>query len=174
MKRELETIRYFDNDRYEETNVLASLFCAKEAFEGRVLVLYGDILFDTSIVEKLLRSLADITIVVDHAWAENDRRGIEPAVSRPELVKTLRQPVPSPRFLPDDRWNTVLRIGRALDQREANAEFIGMALFSEKGLELVKAIYRDALRRYSGKSFHEAATLEQASLSDFLTGVDRS
>ncbi len=164
----LPGIRYFDNDRYEETNVLTSLFCAEEALEGRVLVLYGDILFDTSVVEKLLRSPADITIVVDHAWAENARRGIEPTISRPELVKTLRRLIPSPRFLPDGRWNTVLRIGRTLDPREATAEFIGMALFSEKGVELVKAIYRDALRRYSGTSFHEAATVEQASLGDFL------
>lgn len=163
----LPGIRYYDNDRYEETNVLTSFFCAEEAFEGRVLLLYGDILFDTAIVEKLLRSPADITIVVDHAWSENRLQGIEHP-SRPERVKTLRRPVSVSRFLPSDAWNTVVKIGRALDPSEANAEFIGMALFSERGVEQVKAIYHELQRRYSGRPFHEAATLEQASLSDFL------
>ncbi|MDQ3666289.1 MAG: NTP transferase domain-containing protein [Acidobacteriota bacterium] len=92
----LPDVRFFDNDRHAETNTLASLFCAEEVLRGRVVALYGDILFDDSILEKLLKSEADITLVVDHAKdtspaasGNGDRNGAK-SVSHPRLFAKLR------------------------------------------------------------------------------------
>ncbi len=173
----LPDIRYFDNDRHAETNVLASLFCAEDALKGRVIALYGDILFDESILEKLLKSEADITLVVDHARrdegvaasADNAKNnGTKRPVSRPEMVKTARRLVNPARFVPDNSPNYLLKIGRELDRAEANAEFIGMAMFSEAGTEILKSVYKDARATYAGKAFHEAPTFERASLGDLV------
>jgi phosphoenolpyruvate phosphomutase len=164
----LPDIRYYDNDRYAETNVLSSLFCADEAMQGSVVALYGDILFDASILEKLLKSTADITLVVDHAWADAQRASAGHEVSRPELVKTARRLNHSARFIPDDTLNYALRVGRDLDPAEANAEFIGMAMFSEKGTEILKSVYHDARARYANKPFHEADRFERACFSDIV------
>lgn len=161
-------VRFYDNDRHAETNVLASLLCAEESLQGRVVVLYGDILFDESILEKLLKSEADITLVVDHAGHDAVNGNNHHSVSHPELVKTARRLNNSARFIPDATLNTALKIGRSLDNGEANAEFIGMALFSEKGTEILKSVYHDARQKYAGKPFHEAKSFEQASLSDLL------
>jgi phosphoenolpyruvate phosphomutase len=57
---------YIDNDRYNETTALGSFLCAEDVLKGRTLLLYGDIIFDRSILESC-RSEADVTIVVDHA-----------------------------------------------------------------------------------------------------------
>jgi phosphoenolpyruvate phosphomutase len=63
----LPNIRYYDNDRYEETGELFSIFCAESELNGRTILLYGDIVFDSTILEKLLKSPADISLVVDLA-----------------------------------------------------------------------------------------------------------
>lgn len=167
-KINLPHLRYYDNDRYQDTHNLASLFCAEPALQGRLVVLYGDILFDTSILEKLLKSPADITVVVDHAWYDNYINGLEHPVSHPELVKTLNPPRQRDRFLPAETGNRVLKIGRNIPRSEAHAEFIGMAMFSEKGTEMLKAAYQEARRRYGGRPFHEAPVFEQASLGDMI------
>ncbi len=177
----LPDVRYFDNDRHAETNTLASLFSAEDALQGRVITLYGDILFDETILEKLLKSEADITLVVDHAKHDvadangsngsngsNDSNGTGKRVSHPEMVKTARRLANPSRFLSEGTLNAALKIGRDLTSEEANAEFIGMAMFSDKGIETLKRVYADAKVKYDGKRFHEAATFDQASLSDII------
>jgi phosphoenolpyruvate phosphomutase len=164
----LSNLRYYDNDRFRETHNLASLFCAEAELHGRVLFLYGDILFDESILEKLLKSPADITLVVDHAWYDNYVNGIEHPVSRPELVTTLSPPQQRERFLPEASGSRVLRIGRQIPKAEAHAEFIGMAMFSEPGMEIFRRAYTEARQKYGQGPFHEAPAFEQASFTDLI------
>ncbi len=161
-------VTYFDNDRYKDTTALGSFFCAEEVLDGRTLLLYGDIIFDRGILEKLLKSEADITIVVDHArtGARANVNGASP--SYPEMVQTQRQLKNESSFLAEDTQNSALKAGRKLDKSHANAEFIGMALLSEKGTELLKSIYNESKAKYNGSAFHEAASFEQASFSDLL------
>lgn len=54
-----------DNDAYEETGEAASLACALPGLHGETVVVYGDVLFRRYILEGLLTSSADVTIVVD-------------------------------------------------------------------------------------------------------------
>jgi phosphoenolpyruvate phosphomutase len=70
----LPNVRYYDNDRYEDTGELFSVFCAENEMKGRTIILYGDIIFDTAILEKLLKSPADIAVVVDLAWHDQQQR----------------------------------------------------------------------------------------------------
>lgn len=164
----LPDVTYFDNDRFNETTALGSFFCAEEVLKGRTLLLYGDIVFDRGILEKLLKSEADVTIVVDHArtGAHASLNGSSP--SFPEMVQTQRQLKNESMFLAEDNPNSALKVGRKLDKAQANAEFIGMALFSEKGTEVLKSIYSEAKAAANGGAFHEAERFDQASFSDLL------
>ena len=164
----LPDVRYFDNDQFAETTALGSFLCAEEALKGRTLLLYGDIVFDRGILERLLRSEADITIVVDHAHsgAHANVNGSSP--SYPEMIQTQRQLSSDALFIPDDTLNTALKAGRKLAKSETNAEFIGMAMFSEEGIEMFKKIYGEAKAQYNGNPFHEAETFGKASFSDML------
>lgn len=164
----LPEVRYFDNDRYQETDNLASLFCAEAALEGRVLVLYGDILFDATILDRLLRSEADIAVVVDHAWQEHVQQGKVHPVSHPELVLTQHSPLFKNRFLPAADGNRVVRLGRHLPASEAHAEFVGLALFSARGTRIVRDTYHRLAKALNQHPFHEAARFEQATLCDLL------
>ena len=55
-----------------------------------------------------------------------------------------------------------------IPKAEAHAEFIGMAMFSEQGMEIFRRAYADARQKYGQGPFHEALTLEQASFTDLI------
>jgi phosphoenolpyruvate phosphomutase len=161
----LPNLRYYDNDRYEETGELTSIFCAENELKGRCLLLYADIIFEPGILEKLLKSPADVSIVVDQAWRDY-QKAARPHVE-PDLVQ-LENPTSSGyRFVPPDGPVRVLKIGRHLNPEEAHAEFIGLAMLSERGTESFKAAYHRVAAREQAP-FHEAPSLVKASLTDML------
>lgn len=58
-------IKYIDNDNYENSSELASLFLAKKEIQDTTIISYGDILYRKYILSRLLEEKGDITIVVD-------------------------------------------------------------------------------------------------------------
>jgi phosphoenolpyruvate phosphomutase len=166
----LPNIRYYDNDRYEDTGELFSLFCAENEMKSRTIVLYGDIIFDTAILEKLLKSPADISIVVDLAWLDQEQRSAQPTHLNPDLVSLAEPPGKSylSRFVMPEGEHRVVKIGQQLPREQAHGEFIGMAMFSEKGTKAFRECYRAAQEKYKSTGFHESANLSKASFTDML------
>jgi phosphoenolpyruvate phosphomutase len=166
----LPNIRYYDNDRYEETGELFSIFCAESEMRGRTIVLYGDIIFDTPILEKLLKSPGDVALVVDLAWQGELQRGASSAHLNPDLVTFAQPPGTSSqsRFVIGDDEHRVVKIGQHLPLDQVHGEFIGMAMFSEKGTQALKDCYRSSQERYKSSGFHEASSVNKASFTDVI------
>lgn len=159
-------VRYVDNDRFEETGELHSLFSAREALAGAFVVLYGDILFEASILERLLRSRADVAVVVDRAFHDAYRAGLLPSAGPFDLVVT-ETPSNGRRFVAPEGGSRVLRIGPDVPAAEAHGEFIGMALFSARGAERLRAVHAELMEE-------RAEGLERASVTQILQAlVDR-
>ncbi|TLY24436.1 MAG: phosphoenolpyruvate mutase [Nitrospirae bacterium] len=164
-------LRYYDNYRYEDTGELTSIFCAEQALKGRCLLLYSDIIFETGILLKLLKSPADMTIVVDQAWA--DQHKLPRPHFKPDLVLLDNPPATGYRFVPPDGPNRLVKIGQHLDPERAHGEFIGLAMLSEQGTEKFQSAYKSASQNPEAP-FHEAPSLTKASLVDMLQElVDR-
>ena len=165
----LPNIRYYDNDRYEDTGELHSLFCAEYEMKGRTLILYGDIIFDTAVLEKLLKSPADITLVVDLAWYDQQQQQGRTTAINPDLV-TLHEPPGKnlSRFVMPEQENRILKIGQHLPHEQAHGEFIGMAMLSEKGTKAFTDCYRTSLEKYKSQGFHEAGSFIKASFTDMV------
>lgn len=166
----LPNLRYYDNDRYEETGELYSLFCAENEMKGRCLLLYGDIIFETAVLEKLLKSPADISLVVDLAWYEQHQHGNPAPHIKPDLVSLQDPPGKSYlfRYITPDEQNRIVKIGQHVPHAEAHGEFIGVAMFSERGIEAFKQVYHDAQKQDDGKGFHEAGSLTKATFTDMI------
>lgn len=166
----LPNIRYYDNDRFEETGELFSLFCAESEMKGRTIVLYGDIIFDNTILEKLLKSPADFALVVDLAWQDQQQRGGAPSHINPDLVTFADPPGKSylSRFVMGEEEHRIVKIGQHLPQDEVHGEFIGMAMFSEKGTQAFRDCYRASQERYRSSGFHEAGSFNKASFTDMV------
>ncbi len=62
--------RRVHNPRYDDTNMVASLMCARDAFDGTddVLVAYSDIVYEARLVEALTGSAAAVAVLVDREW----------------------------------------------------------------------------------------------------------
>src|SRR5262245_47477898 len=165
----LPNIRYYDNDRYEDTGELFSIFCAETEMKGRTIVLYGDIIFDSTILEKLLKSTADVALVVDLAWRDQLQRGASSHLN-PDLVTFAEPPGNSAhsRFLMGDDEHRVMKIGQHLPLDHVHGEFIGMAMCSEKGTQMLRDCYRSSQERYRSAGFHEAGSISKASFTDLI------
>jgi len=160
----LPNIRTYDNDDYESTGEAVSLFAAAAELDKRVVVLYGDVLFDAPIVEKLLRSSADVTVVVDRSLA--DRPVAERNGRAHDYVELQGTQPESNRFLPSDRPIQVLRIGPGLDPARANGEFIGLAMLTGRGCELVRAAWEKILAGGNGARKSSVPDLFQRIIDD--------
>ena len=62
----------------------------------------------------------------------------------------------------------VVKIGQQLPRELAHGEFIGMAMFSEKGTQALFECYHMAQKQLQPSPFHESASLAKASFTDML------
>lgn len=178
---DLPNVRYYDNDDYATTSELGSLVRAGKELTGKTLILYGDILFERGHLEKLLKSPADISILVDRAWAEQRGRdaGAAPPSGRgaPDLVVLKGASEPGYRFVGAEVPHPVAKIGREVPAGEAHGEFTGMVLLSEKGAQVLGDRLRQLQEQKPNAKFHEAESLLKANITDLLqdlvdTGAD--
>jgi phosphoenolpyruvate phosphomutase len=156
-------VRYVDNDRYRETGELHSLLLARDALSGPVVVLYGDIIFEPSILERLLRSQADVSIVVDRAFPDTYRAGEVLPQGPLDLVVT-ETPGGGRRFVAAVEGSRVLRVGPDVTPEEAHGEFIGLARFSESGA-------RNLLAAWDRLHDERAEGLDRASVTHLLQAM---
>jgi phosphoenolpyruvate phosphomutase len=119
-------ITVVDNDAYADTGEAASLACALPQLQGETTVVYGDVLFRRYILEELLDSAADITVVVDsaHTSAANPR----------DLVTATRRN--TGRYHDDEQ---ALLTGVEADPAQACGQWIGLMHLSASGAQLVRS-----------------------------------
>jgi phosphoenolpyruvate phosphomutase len=161
-------VRFYDNDAYEETGELTSLFAAEPELHGRVLFLYSDILFERAVLEKLLRAEDDVVVAVDRAWVDQ-RDALLPSSKPFDLVVTSDPPRPGRRSLGEDQRDALLQIGQRVSPEAATGEFIGLALFSPAGTALVRETWARA--HATPGAFHEADSVGRAAFTDLLQAL---
>ena len=166
----LPNVRYYDNDAFEESGEIESLLRAGAELAGPVVVLYGDILFDRHVLDRLLERADDITIACDRSWP--DTRGGREG-SGADLVVESPAPRRHHRFLADEQAVRVSAIGARLDPAQATAEFIGMAKLSARGCQILGEVYRELRAQDADAPVHEASSLRTAKLTDLLEEVIR-
>ncbi len=166
LPRTVSEVRFVDNDRYAETGETYSLFRAEQELGGPFLMLYGDIIFEPAILEKLLRTRADVAVVVDRAFHDAYRAGMGTSAASLDLVVT-ETPPNGRRFVAPEGGSRVMRIGPEVEPGEAHGEFIGMALFSATGSEALRAVHAELA---DGR----AEGFERASITQILQAmIDR-
>jgi phosphoenolpyruvate phosphomutase len=117
-------IAVVDNDAYADTGEAASLACASARLQGETIVVYGDVLFRRYILDELLDSASDITIVVDSARTSTaNPRDLVTATSPNSNLYHVDQPA--------------LLTGVAADPAVACGEWIGLLHLSAPGAALV-------------------------------------
>ena len=156
-KHVLKDIEYVFNPRYSETEQLASMMVARTKIFDDVLVIFGDIVFDSQILQQILASNDDIAIAIDLNWEKSYDE-------RPDNPKSLADKV----LINQEK---ILRISAnvtSLDMKNQQiGEFLGIIKLSGKGSKIMIKKYEELESSHKGK-FHDADSLEKAKLVDIL------
>lgn len=158
--------RFVDNPEWERNNILASLMCAADEFEGGFFFSYCDIVYAPSVVAELAAGVsrpAAASLVIDRRWADAyEGRTLHP-VSEAELALVKAEA----------GRERVLQVGKgAVPAERAAGEFIGLAHFSPEGAAALLATWQRALAEGGlDAPFGRAKTLRQAYLTDALNAM---
>jgi len=149
-------IRYFENTDYKNNNVLNSVFYAEKVINGNIIISYSDILFDSSVVQRTLDSVHDISVVVDIDW-------------RGYYVGRKDHPISEAENVIFNSNNEVEKIGKInTGNEEVHGEFIGMIKLSNRGAEIFKHHFNRLKKIYWNKSFQRAEIFQKAYLTDLI------
>lgn len=138
-----EGLRFYDNPRYLETNMVYTLFCARPELEGDVIISYSDIVYTRGVVARLLQSTADFAVVVDRDW----RRLWQERMDDPlDDAETLRL----------DARGRIIELGKkARSYADIEGQYIGLLKVSAAAWRELRVFYDNLDRNaeYDGKSF---------------------
>jgi len=156
-KHILKDIEYIFNPRYSETEQLASMMVARTKIFDDVLVIFGDLIFDSQILQQILASNDDIAIAIDLDWEKSYNE-------RPDNPKSLADKVliNQKKILQISAKETSLDI-----KNQAVGEFLGIIKLSGNGSKIIIKKYEELEKSHVGR-FHDANSLEKAKLVDIL------
>ncbi|MBT4763450.1 phosphocholine cytidylyltransferase family protein [bacterium] len=140
------------NPRYYETNMVWTLFSAEEELAGDIIVSYGDIVYSREILQELLKSTADIAVIVDKEWEEYWRSRDENLLDDAETLKLKAD-------------GTISEIGqKPKSLNEIEGQYIGLMKFSAKGISQIKKVFYTAVG--NGELFGNP--VEESYMTDLL------
>ncbi|MFX0069898.1 MAG: phosphoenolpyruvate mutase [Candidatus Hermodarchaeota archaeon] len=162
---DVKEVTYIDNNEYDNSYIVHSLFLAEEYLKNGFLYINSDILFNEYILSKILDSSNDIILVVDRSYKYH-KHEIDKKL---DMVMTKKRPTEHIWQLYDEE-NEVLRIGKKIKLEDADYEYIGIAYFSKYGAKILRNVYHDCLKNSKGQ-FHEAKNFRMADFMDLIQEI---
>jgi choline kinase len=145
---------YVTNHDWQNNNILLSLLMAREHLKGGFVSTYGDIVYDGAVVQKLLKSPADIALGCDTAWR------------RRYVGRTLHPETDAEKMRADGK--RVVELSRTIPSEQADGEFIGVMKLSAAGSADFVTAFERAEQAFGGQTFREGRSFQKAYLIDLL------
>lgn len=153
------------NQRYETTNMVHSLFCARRYFGEGFVLAYGDIAYAPSVLRAVLENNASIAVAVDRQWRAYWSERFDDPLSDAETLRIGER-------------GTISEIGRKPSSYDdIEGQYIGLVGFDRHGVQVLSQAY-DRLRDTPG-GLLDGRPLEKAFMTDLLgelinSGIDLS
>lgn len=154
---DIPDVKYYINPDFENNGIVTSLFFAEKEMNTDFIFLYSDIIFDKRLLEKLLKNNADVCLVADLDWKKRYDERVKLSTGEVELIEV--------------RNDYITKIGKNINPKKGHGEFIGLAMFSKKGAETLKKCYKNSLKRYKNKRFHESPSIIKAYFTDIIQEI---
>ena len=123
-------LNFIDNDEYEDTQEVYSLYKAMDEINGNCIISYGDVLFKKHIALMLLESIDDFSIIVDINWKDSrnkNRMADYVTCSDPSSKKLFNKSVYLKSVTPDEYDDNT------------HGEWMGFLKLSKKGAGILTA-----------------------------------
>lgn len=118
---------------FEKTGLLHSIEEAASAFQGSVLIHYGDVIVSHENVRSFIDCEDPIVVMVSPLQRTERYKG-----KKFDLVSLGRPSAERTRTLERHPRNTLVAIATDLDPQKADGEFVGLLLLNLKGIEIWK------------------------------------
>jgi L-glutamine-phosphate cytidylyltransferase len=146
--------REVHNERWESTNMVESLFCAKEEFGEDLIVSYSDIVYEERILQALLASDREVEVAVDHKWRDYWEWRFDDPLSDAESLRL-------------DAEGRILDIGGEVRKiQEIEAQYMGLMRFRGGGVEQLKKA-RGHMQN-ADRAWKASRPVEKAYMTDLL------
>lgn len=133
------------NPRFASTNMVATLFCAREKMHPGedLLICYGDIIYERRVLESIMSSTAEISLSADREWRRLWSLRMDDPLSDAETFRM-------------DSDNSVVELGqKPTSYEEVQAQYMGLIrVRGDRVAEFIAAYERlDRCKTYDGKDF---------------------
>jgi len=160
-KINFSNINYFVNKNFQKTNMVETLFCAREKLLDSTIISYGDIIFEKKVLEKLYQTDDDISIIIDKNWKEYWKIRFNNPLDDLESLKI-------------DSENNIIDIGQKIKTMdEIQGQYIGLMKFQNNGNEILKSFYDKCklLAKNGENPLNSKISFEKSYMTDLLQGL---
>ena len=157
-------INTYENKNYDTTNMVETLFCAKDELTDDVIISYGDIIFEKSVIEKLVECQDDFAVIVDKNWEKYWKMRFENPLSDAESLK-----IDNEGFITDIGQNVS-------NSKEIEGQYIGLMKIRKSVIENLKEFYED--KKMESKTdvnpLNKEISFEQSFMTDLIQSLINS
>jgi choline kinase len=122
-------VKHVVNNRFYETNMVYTLFCAEQYIHDETLICYGDIVYSRNILRQILNSTEDISTTIDMNWESYWNSRNEDPLSDAETLRL-------------DQDGYIYEIGKKPDSlSEIEGQYMGLIKLSDSGAMYLKSTY---------------------------------
>ncbi len=145
------------NHDFASTNMVTSLMCGRNFFDGQddLLILYGDIVFETRVLKQIVESKADIAVGANSNWLELWKARMDDPLSDAETLKIEE----------DGRISEIG--GKPKSLQEIEGQYMGMIKLSKKATSKLTELFEE-LKASSKMSESELANMY---MTDFIQAM---
>lgn len=145
------------NAAWETTNMVESLFAAESEFGDDLIVAYSDIIYEPKVLNALLDSEADISVIVDQGWRAYWEFRFSDPLSDAESLRMTAE-------------GEITEIGsKAAQIDEIQAQYIGLMRFKGNGLNHLREAYRSMQK--TDRPWKQKRPVEKAYMTDLLMEI---
>lgn len=130
-------IHFIVNEEYASTNMVYSLMCARSVMEQEedILISYGDIIYGEEVLQKVLDSQDEMSVIVDDGW-------------QGYWSKRCENPLDDAETLMFDEKSFLTEIGQKTDDLgKVQSQYIGLMRFKGRGLQALLNLSAKAEQR---------------------------
>lgn len=163
-KIKFSSVKYYTNEKFDSTNMIETLFCAKKELEGSVIVSYGDIIFENKILKKLIKSKDDFSVIIDTSW-------------RKYWSIRFSDPLDDVESLQFDKAGYIKSIGQKVSSiKEIKGQYIGLIKIQNKGLKILKKHYKELKNKakFGKNPLNSNLPFEKSYMTDLLQSLINS
>lgn len=161
---DIPNVSYIKNKNFASTNMVETLFCAREKLDDSVIISYGDIIFEKKVLKKIIDCPDDISLAIDIDWEKYWRIRFE-------------NPLDDAESLIFDKNQFISEIGqKTKSMNDIQGQYIGLMKFQNQGLVDLKNFYdRSKMQSFNGiNPLNPNLPFEKSYMTDLLQGLIHS